>query len=115
MAVLGSHPKERMGDGGTSLRFAAAVRLVAAEARRLGLQVPGFRSPPRLPGADRSLRRRPDGSPAVAVRLRGRATAAVVADMVEGVVVANGLRGEAAERCRAALTAAVVGDGRQAA
>lgn len=101
--------------GPTALGFATTVRLLAAEARRLGLDVPGFRSPPRLPGADRSLRRRAGGSAAVAVRLRGRTAGAVVADMVEGVLVANGLvEGAEAERCRRLLTEAVLGDRRAA-
>ena len=98
-----------MGDVGSTLRFAAAVRLVAAEARALGLQVPGFRSPPRIP-ADRSVRRRPGAPPAVAVRLTGRPFDAVVADVVEGVVVTNGLTGRrAAEARRRLLTAASTG------
>jgi hypothetical protein len=88
------------------MRFAAAVRLLAAEARVLGLEVPGFRSPPRLAGADRSLRRRAGASPAVAVRLHGRPFDAVLVDMVEGIVVANGLAGAAATRARERLAAA---------
>jgi len=93
---------------GSSLRFADAVRVLAVEARSLGLDVPGFRSPPRLAGADRSLRRRPGPSPAVvAVRLAGRPFPAVVADMVEGVIVANGLSGAAASRARDRLLAAM--------
>ena len=35
------------------------------------------------------MRRRADGGVAVAVRVRGRPMAAVLADLVEGVVVAN--------------------------
>lgn len=90
----------------TSLHFADAARVLAEEARALGLVVPGFRSPPRIPG-DRSLRRRPGASPAVAVRLGGRPFAAVAADMVEGIVVANGLSGRAAAEARHRLLAAV--------
>jgi hypothetical protein len=90
---------------GTSLRFAAAVRALANEARKLGLEVPGFRSPPRLAGADRSLRRRPGATPAVAVRLVGRPFEQVAADMVEGVVVANGLTGPKAGEVRQRLLA----------
>jgi hypothetical protein len=86
-----------------AVRFAEAVRRLAVEARGLGLEVPGFRSPPRLAGADRSLRRRPGATPAVAVRLAGRPFAAVAADMVEGVVVANHLEGERADQVRARL------------
>jgi hypothetical protein len=94
---------------GDAVGFAATARVLAAEARRLGLAVPGFRSPPTVPGADRSLRRRPGAPPAVAVRLRGRSAEAVVADMVEGVLVANGLVGAEADRCRAVLRAAAGG------
>jgi hypothetical protein len=99
---------------GHAIGFAATARVLAAEARRLGLAVPGFRSPPAVPGADRSLRRRPGATPAVAVRLRGRTAEAVVADMVEGVLVANGVVGAEADRCRSVLLAAVLdadGDG----
>jgi hypothetical protein len=87
----------------SSLRFAAAARALGLEARRRGLDVPGFRSPPRLPGVERSLRRRADGGATVSVGLRDRPWAAVLADMVEGVVAANRLEGGEADRCRAAL------------
>lgn len=100
---------------GDSLRFARAARLLASAARCQGLQPPGFRSPPRLAGADRSLRRRPGGPASVAVRLRGRAPAQVMADMVEGVVVANRLTGAAAERCRRLLWEALAGEESEAA
>jgi hypothetical protein len=92
------------------VRFAEAVRALGLEARRNGLRMPGFRSPPRLNGVDRSLRRRSDGGATVAVVVRGRPWAAVMADMVEGVLVANGLSGAAADRVRAKLWLAVGGD-----
>ena len=98
----------------TSLRFAAAVRALGRASRAHGLVAPGFRSPPRVE-ADRSLRWRPDGSAVVAVRLRERPWSAVLADMVEGVVVANGLEGRRADRCRRALWQAVEEPDRQAA
>lgn len=75
----------------TSLRFAEAARRLSTEARRIGLVVPGFRSPPGVAGADRSLRRRPDGHATVAVRIRDRPLPDVVADMVDGVLAANGV------------------------
>lgn len=62
--------------------------------------MPAFRSPPGDPAAVRTIRRRPDGGAVVAVRVRGRALAAVVADMVDGVVAANGLTGAQAEEVR---------------
>jgi hypothetical protein len=43
----------------------------------------------------------------VAVRVRGRGAAEVLVDMVEGVIVANGLVGDAALHMRTALLAAV--------
>lgn len=91
----------------TSLRFAAAARVLGHAARADGLVVPGFRSPPRLPGVERSLRRRPGGAATVSVRVRGRPWLAVLADMVEGVVVANRLSGADADRCRTVLWEAV--------
>ncbi len=94
-------------DVANALRFAAVAREIAAEARARGLVVPGFRSPPRLPGACRSLGRHPDGGAVVAVLVRGRLMADVAADMVEGVLAANGLRGPSGEGHRAALLCAV--------
>lgn len=95
-----------------SLRFVSAARVLARGARSQGLRPPAFRSPPRLVGVSRSLSRRSDGHVTVAVRLRGRPWGAVLADMVEGVVVTNGLHGVAADRCRRALWEALqdVGD-----
>ena len=97
------------------LRVAEAVRALGLEARRNGLRMPGFRSPPRLRGVARSVRRRSDGGATIAVVVRGRPWAAVVADMVEGVIVANGLSGAAADRARAKLWAAVGSDATAAA
>ncbi len=98
-----------------AVHFAAAARLLAAEARARALAVPGFRSPPRLAGADRSLRRRADGSAVVAVRLRGRPIEAVVADMVDGLLAANRLAGGDAAGHREPLLAAVLDCGTRSA
>lgn len=95
----------------TSLRFAAVARSLGAAARARRLVAPGFRSPPRLTGAERTVRRLPGGGVSIAVRLRGRPFGAVVADMVEGVVVANGLAGVEATRVRTALWDAVAKGG----
>ena len=89
-------------------RFATAARTLADATRAAGLAVPAFRSPPRVPGATRTLRRYPGGV-VVSVRLRERPFDEVVADLVEGVVAANGLTGDAALRARTALAAAVTG------
>jgi hypothetical protein len=83
-------------------RFSHAARRLGAAARGAGLVVPAFRTPPRRPGVSRTLRRLP-GGPVVAVRIRGRPFGEVTADMVDGVIVANGLHGAAATRVRTAL------------
>jgi hypothetical protein len=88
------------------VRFATAARRIGAAARAAGLSVPAFRSPPRHPRAVRTIRRLPGGS-VIAVRVRERAFADVVADMIEGVLAANRLEGEAAVRVRTMLLAAV--------
>lgn len=91
-----------------SLRFAAAARAITAVTRTRGLCVPTFRSPPGLAGVQRSVRRRGDAV-TVAVRLRARPWPAVLADLIEGVVVANRLHGVDADELRAALWQAVEG------
>jgi hypothetical protein len=98
-----------------SLRYAAAVRSLGEAARAGGLVVPAFRSPPRLAEVERSIRWRGDGGATVSVRLRDRPWVAVLADMIEGVVVANGLRASAADHARTMLWTAVEGGGLQAA
>lgn len=98
----------------TSLRFATAARTLGDVARAGGLDVPSFRSPPRLVGVDRTLKRsvRPDGTVdvVVSVRLRGRPWVSVLADMIDGVLVANELTGPTAGAARTALWAAVEHD-----
>jgi hypothetical protein len=99
-----SHPAGILSDvESPSLRFAEAVRALGLEARRSGLRMPAFRSPPRLAGVARSVRRRADGDATIAVVVRGRPWPAVLADMVEGIVVANHLHGAGADRVRALL------------
>ena len=72
----------------SSLRFAAVARELGQAARHRGMEVPAFRSPPRLPGVRRAIRREQDGSTTVSVMLRGRPAVAVVADMIDGMVAA---------------------------
>jgi hypothetical protein len=85
--------------------FAAIARALAVTSRRLGLVAPGFRCPPRIVGVDRTLRRFGDTTPGgiVAVTVKDRPLAAVVADMIEGVVVLNQLVAADATRARSAL------------
>jgi hypothetical protein len=96
-------------EAATTARFALAARELAQAARAAGLMAPGFRSPPRLVGADRTLRTRA-GRVTVAIRVRGRPWLPVLSDMVEGVVAANGLVGPPADRARELLWMAVAGD-----
>jgi len=93
-------------DAAPPIRFAELARRIGAAARAAGLVVPAFRTPPRRSGAPRTIRRLP-GGPVVAVRLRSRPTADVVADMVDGVVAANRLTGDVAARVRATLLSAI--------
>ena len=87
---------------GTAVDFSRAARVLSREARRRGLVVPGFRCPPRVVGVHRTLRRQSNGV-VIAVQVRGRPWFVVVADMIEGVVVANALKPPAADRLRTEL------------
>ena len=92
----------------TTVRFAQAVQVLAGTARALGLVVPSFRSPPRLVGVLRSIKRW-EGGATVAVVVRGRPWPAVQADLIEGVVTANGLVPPDSDRARAELWLALEG------
>ena len=74
-----------------ALEFADLVHVVNDCARKAGLIVPTWQSPPRIAGVDRSIRRR-EGLPAtVAVRFKDRQPVAVILDMTEGLIAANNL------------------------
>lgn len=91
----------------TSVRFAAVARRLSEAARLAGVEPPGFRSPPRSPGVRRSIRREADGSATVSVAMRGRPGLSVIADMVDGVVLASGLSGLEAALVRDQLWSAL--------
>lgn len=93
----------------SSVDFARAARTLARVTRVHGLVAPSFRCPPRLVGADRTIRRRGAGA-VVSVRVRNRPRPAVLADMIEGVVAANRLRSPQADRLRSELWTALVDD-----
>ncbi|MCY4069178.1 MAG: hypothetical protein OXE79_08775 [Acidimicrobiaceae bacterium] len=92
----------------SSLDYGIAARSLARAARLRGLLAPVYASPPSRPDLDRSIRRR-NGSPVVSIRLRGRPRAAVLADMIEGIVVSNSLEAPRADLVRSALWLAVDG------
>jgi hypothetical protein len=93
----------------STVRFAQAVQALGRCARRLGLVAPSFRSPPRLVGVQRSIKRW-DGGATVAVVVRGRPWPAVQSDLIEGVVAANTLVPPDSDRARAELWLALVGE-----
>src|SRR3546814_20347603 len=92
----------------SSIRFATAVQVLARAARAQGLVVPGFRSPPRLGGVHRSIKRWAGGAP-IAVVVKDRPWAAVQADLLDGVIAATRLAGAAADRAREGLWLALEG------
>jgi hypothetical protein len=89
-----------------ALIFSQAARRLGAAARAAELVVPAFRSPPRVAGALRTIRRYPGGA-VISVRIKSRPFPDVASDMVEGVLVGNRLDETAASRLRPALAAAV--------
>jgi hypothetical protein len=86
----------------TTMQFAAVARLIAGETQRFGLLAPSFRSPPRVIGVNRTVRRR-EGGGVVAVALRDRPFVAILGDMIEGVVVVNQLNAPDSDHVRTAL------------
>ena len=86
----------------TSIRFAGAARTLSRASRLCGLTAPAFTSPPRLPGYNRTIRRRPNGV-TVSIVLRGRPWPAVLADMIDGVIAANEVTSLEADSARTAL------------
>jgi hypothetical protein len=91
------------------VHFAHVARRLGLAARAAGLTVPAFRSPPRHPALVRSIRWLRGGA-VVAVRLDKRTSDQIETDMVDGVIAANRLTGEAAHRMRDTLLAALNGD-----
>ena len=83
--------------------FAGTARRLAAAVRARGLATPGFRTPPRQAGSNRTIRRYPDGSALVAVRVKGRLWDDVVDDLIAGVLTVNDLHGVLAAEVRLAL------------
>jgi len=106
--VEAARPAGGIGGELSSLQFAAVARQLGEAARRQGLDVPAFRSPPRSPGVRRALRRESDGSTTVSVALRGRPGLAVVADMIDGMVAAAHLADVEAGAVRDELWAAAL-------
>jgi hypothetical protein len=94
-----------------SVRFAIVAKTITQVAANCGLEVPGFKSPPRSGGIDRTVRRQSCGS-IVAVRIKDRPFEAVIADMIEGVVLCNSMSTEKAGKLRNLLWSAAMQIGR---
>ncbi len=95
---------------GSTLRFTAAARALADAARRLGLDIrPAFAA---RHGSARSIGRSAAirAAPSSPCACGSRPWAAVLADMVEGVIAANDLTGQC---CRLRARRAVAGGGRR--
>lgn len=90
-----------------SFQFSSTCRALAAAARAAGLVAPSFRSPPGVDGATRTLRRRGPTSSVLAVAIHGRPTEVVLADLVEGIVIANRLTGKDSLQARTVLWEAI--------
>ena len=83
--------------------FAGTARWLAGAAHARGLAVPGFRTPPRQTGTNRTIRRYPDGTALVSVRVKGRLWDDVVDDLIAGILALNDLHGAAAAEVRYGL------------
>ncbi|MDP7066510.1 MAG: hypothetical protein QF637_02690 [Acidimicrobiales bacterium] len=101
-------------DSAPSVRFSMVAKTIGRLGAQVGFTVPGFRSPPRSGEIDRTLRKDGSGS-IVAVRIKDRQFEAVVADMIEGVVVCNGLSAERSSELRNLLWRAAMQVGKDAA
>jgi len=90
-----------------SLRFSIVAKVISEVCARCGLEVPGFKSPPRSADLDRTTRRQSSGS-VVAVRIKDRPFEAVIADMIEGVILCNDLCVAKAGKLRNIMWSAVI-------
>ncbi len=84
-------PEAKIETMATAVSFASIGHVLSDEAAMLGVSAPSFRSPPRIPGVRRSVTRNRDGSVTVAVLLRQRPMTAVIADMIDGLVMTAAL------------------------
>lgn len=101
-------PIDRSHPSASAVEFLRSARVVSDVAAGAALAVPIFRSPPRSPELDRSIRRRPNAV-TVSVRRGNRPVEAVQSDLIEGVVVANDLDHRAASVFRRSAWSALSG------
>ena len=94
MPVLHPLPRPQSSGPHRGVSFAEFGDLVAdlsRWARRRDLRMPGVQSPPRVPGAERVVRRFGGEVRTVAVAVRGRGRTDVLIDVVSGILLANGV------------------------
>lgn len=75
----------------SSIFFGEVVNALSSQARRHGLSVPVFRSPPRIIGVTRTIYNSGEDKTVVAIATRQRANVAVVSDVIEGILESNSL------------------------
>ncbi len=110
MRVIHGQGQEQEAGPSWSLAFAETARQLGVAVQGQGLVMPAFRSPPREVGRRRTLIRHGDGSATVSVLIQNRSWPAVMADMIEGVVVVNRMDGLEAEALRDQLWEALEGE-----
>lgn len=85
--VARSHPPASV----SFAEFSDLVTDLSRWARRRNMRMPGVQSPPRVPGAERVVRRFGGEVRTIAVRVRGRRRDDVLVDVVSGILLANGV------------------------
>ena len=90
-----------------SVRFSIVAKVITQVSARCGIEVPGFKSPPRSVDLDRTVRHQSSGS-VVSVRIKDRPFEAVIGDMIEGVILCNELPIAAAGKLRNLMWSAVM-------
>ena len=79
-----------------SIQFSRTIRTLGRIANQLGYVTPQFRCPPPSAQYQRSIRRNKDDL-SISIVIRGRPWLAVLADIVEGFVIANAKSGQDSE------------------
>ena len=80
-----------------SIQFSIAVRTLGRIADQLGYRIPQVRGPPPSAKYQRSVRKTGDENLSISIVIRGRPWLAILADIVEGFVIANTQSGQDSE------------------
>lgn len=82
--------------------YADMAQQLSDLAKSGGLEPPVFQSPTRLANANRTIRRRKNGTAVIAINLLRRTVEDVQSDMIDGIITATSLDSDRAERFRTA-------------